>query len=260
MRIAAFLPSSSSEYLRGMLPDERIVDAKSWCDFECRVNTPGTQLALIDPAADGLYKIELAARVVSKHRHLPFVGYMPLTSQSMNAVVVLSRHGLATALLHPLRNARTLTMLANQLSTRQLSYEFLGLIETRLMTCCPQVTSAIEDLMARPHRYDTVGDLGLQSSLSTREVYRLFERTCLGNPRRFLIAAKLLRAYSYLRAGSEVGTAAKCVGCSRKLLVAKTSEVFGCMPSNLGREANAGEILLHVVDWLYKPARRAQGV
>ena len=255
MRIVAFLPSSNSEYLRRMLPVGSIVEAMSWGDLERQVTEPGTQLALIDPAADGVCKTEVAARVVRNHRGVPFVGYMPLNNQNIKAVLVLSQHGLANALLHPLRNEKTILFLADQLSTRHLGYELLGFVERRVMAYCPQMWSAIKDLLERPHRYDTVGDLGRESSLSTREVYRLFERTQLGSPRKFIIGAKLLLAYTYLRSGSQVRTTAKRVGCSTKMLVEKTSEVFGCTPSHLGREGNAGEILIQVVEWIYKPPR-----
>lgn len=255
MRIAAFLPCSSVDYLREVLPKGCIAEASSWTDLEQRVADPEVEMALIDPSADGIMKIGAATRVLGSHRDLPFVGYMPLTNENMKAAMTLSRQGLAHALLHPLRDGSAILLLANEFQTRRSAYEFLGFFETRLMTLAPQLSSAIRDLLERPQRYFIVGDLGQECSLSTKHVYRAFEKAGLGSPRKFLIAAKVLRAYTYLRSGAQIHSTAKRVGYTPKLLCKQTREIFGCIPSGLVHEPNATEVVFQIIEWMYKPSR-----
>jgi len=259
VRIAAFLPSSSVDYLRDLLPEASIVEAHSWIDLEHRVADPQMDLALIDPSADGIIKIGAATRVLSRHRDVPFVGYMPLTNQNMKAVVALSRQGLAHALLHPLRDRSAIPLLANEFFTRRLSYELLGFFEARLMTRAPQLSSAIRDLLERPQRYDAVADLAQESSRSTRQLYREFKKAGLGSPRKFVIGSKVLRAYTYLRSGSQIRSTAQRIGSSPRVLCEQTNEIFGCSPSSLGHEQNATEVVVEVIEWIYKPRRQSQG-
>jgi len=46
LKIAAFLPRSSADYLRDLLPEHRLVEANSWIDFDDRLsgarNRPGS--------------------------------------------------------------------------------------------------------------------------------------------------------------------------------------------------------------------------
>lgn len=258
MKIAAFLPQPSLEHLLKLLPHGCLAAASSWIELDRRLDDPDVMLALIDPSADGITKIGAASRLVSTHRDVPFVGYVPLTHANMKAIVTLSRRGLAHALLHPSRNAaNTILFLANEFTSRRLAYEFLGFFETRLMTLAPELANAVQDLLERPQRYYSAADLARESSVSRRYLYRAFKKACLGSPKKFVVGAKLLRAYAYLRTGSRMQQTAKELGyAAPRVLGDQTAVIFGCSVSHLAREQNAGEVVLELVEWIYKPPRQ----
>jgi len=219
----------------------------------------------MDPAADGILKVGAAVRVVGRHRNVPFVGYMPLTYQHMKAVAILSREGLAHALLHPLREGLAILRIANELCARRLAYEFLQMFEIRLTTLSPDISTAVRDLLERPQRYYSVGDLGQQSSHSTRQLYRLFDKARLGSPKKLVTAAKILRAYAYLRSGATIPSIAKEIGYTPRTLHSQMHEILQCSPLHLRHEPSESKVVLQIIQWMDKLRdeslpRYAQGV
>ena len=260
MTIAAFLPPANAEYVCRTLVANDVVLATSWSDLESHLSNPATSFALVDPSAEGDMNIAAVSRMLKHHRDTPVAAYVPLSCENLKAVLYLSARGLREVFLHPLiDDGKQLSAFARRLAGHQLAYKFLGLFETRLVCLHPRLVSALTDLFERPHRYETAGDIGREGHVSTKCVYRIFQKAGLGTPRRFVTAAKLLRGYAYLRDGNElIETVSKEVGYGgARTFSSQVFEIFGCSPVRLRKEANFTEVVTQLVEWVQKPDRRS---
>jgi AraC-like DNA-binding protein len=212
----------------------------------------------VDPSAEGDMNIAAVSRILKRHREAPVAAYVPLSCENLKAVLYLSRRGLREVFVHPLiDDGKQLSAFARRLAGHHLAYEFLGLFETRLVCLQPRLVSALTDLFERPHRYETAGDIGRESHVSTKCIYRVFQKAGLGTPRRFVAAAKLLRGYAYLRNSSDlIGSVSKEVGYGARAFSSQIFEIFGCSPVRLRKEANFTEVITQLVEWVQKPERR----
>jgi AraC-like DNA-binding protein len=261
MAIAAFLPPANADYVCHTLVANDLILATSWSDLESHMRNPATSLTLVDPSAEGEMNIAAVSRILKRHRDPPVAAYVPLSCENLKAVLYLSARGLRQVFLHPMiDDGKQLFVFARRLAGHHLAYEFLGLFETRLACLHPRLVSALTDLFERPHRYETAADIGRESRLSTKCVYRVFQRAGLGTPKKFVTAAKLLRGYAYLREGSDcLKSVSKEVGYSgARTFSSQMAEIFGCSPVRLRKEANVTEVVAQLVEWVQKPDRRSE--
>jgi AraC-like DNA-binding protein len=258
MTIAAFLPPANADYVRRAVVTTDVVFATSWSDLESYASDPSIDLALVDPSAEGAMNIGAATHTLKHYRHTPVAAYVPLTCENLKAVVYLSGHGLREAFLHPMTDGRQLSQFAHRLAGHRLAYEFLGSFETRLAHLDPRLVNALRDLFERPHRYETAGDIGRESGVSTKSIYREFHGAGLGTPRKFVTAAKILRGYAYLRGSQErIGSIGKEVGyAGGRTFAREVLDIFGCSPVRLRKFENDAEVSTQLVEWVQKPERR----
>lgn len=192
-------------------------------------------------------------RMLERHRGTRFIAYVQPTCQNMKVVFQLSKCGLAGVLLHPLSHAdSSLLSLAQCPDESRISYEFFSVVEPRLRGFTPGLASAVHDLLGRPRRYDNASDLAREARLSRKQLYRAFENASVGSPHRFVVAAKVLRGYAYLRArGDSVRVISERVGypCSRNF-AKHVKEIFDCPPSDLRQLPDHAQVVSRVLDWL----------
>lgn len=260
MTFAAFLPLENANYLCRRLPGETLFVATSWAELTKYLSSSEVDFALVDPSAEGYMNIAAVARVLTEYSAKPVVAYVTLSAENLKAALYLSSRGLHEVFLHP-DDGKTLSAFAHRLVGDRLAYEFLVMFETRLARLPPSLMSALKDLFERPHRYETAADIGMQSGVHVKSVYRAFNAAGIGTPRKLVTAAKLLRSYAYLRQGLQpVGAVSREVGYSTPRLFSKqVTEIFGCSPTRLRKETNTAEISAQLVEWLYKPRPRMAG-
>lgn len=259
MTIAAFLPPANADYVRRAVVTTDVVLATSWSDLESYASDPSIDLALVDPSAEGAMNIGAVTHTLKHYRHTPVAAYVPLTCENLKAVVYLSGHGLREVFLHPMTDGRQLSRFARRLAGHRLAYEFLGLFETRLAHLDPRLVNALRDLFERPHRYETAGDIGRESGVSTKSIYRVFHGAGLGTPRKFVTAAKILRGYAYLRESEDlIGSIGKEVGyAGGRTFARQVLDIFGCSPVRLRKYENVAEVMTQLVEWVQKPEPRS---
>jgi AraC-like DNA-binding protein len=258
MAIAAFLAHDTAEFLEKRIPAGDILFARTWSELDTYVQVPRVSLVLLDPSADGSLRIPAVTAILHRYRTVPVAAYCALRNENFHALLRLWREGLTHVFLHPLHdNGRCLLEMAHRLAGQRLAYEFLGTMETRLVTLEPELLRAIMDLFERPHRYETGADIGRQSGIPVRCVYRAFEKAHLGTPKKFVTVARVLRGYSYLRESQDsVELVSRKLGYTkRRLFSAQITEIFGCSASNLRKESNVGEIKTQLLEWLYRPPK-----
>jgi len=217
---------------------------------------PGVIGVVVDPTADGT--VDEAAKILRSHPLIPFFAYVPLTPAGLRSVFHLSKHGLEDAFICGAADVDRKWQKAIEIvSGGRLAFALLRAMETRIAQLPFQLNRTLIDIFERPHRYDCVTDIARHAGISVRSLYRNFERTGLGSPRKMLTVAKLARGYSLLvSSASQLGRVCHTLSYSRPQLFSETvAEVFDCSPSNLRRDSNADEVVLHLLEWLYKPAR-----
>jgi AraC-like DNA-binding protein len=131
----------------------------------------------------------------------------------------------------------------------------LRAMETRITRLPPELSRTVVDLFERPHRYDCGEDIARDARISVRSLYRAFERSGLGSPKKMLTVAKLARGYTYLVSSStRLGRVSQRIRYSRPRLFSEAvGEVFGCSPCKLRKHSDSNEVVLQLLEWLYKP-------
>jgi AraC-like DNA-binding protein len=257
--VAALLPEASHEALTRILQGAHVVSARSWEEVDQVVRSHEILSIVMDPLIRG-DDLTPAICLLKRFPRIPALAYVPLSPQYFRAVAKLGREGLYGVFLHPLPDSgRRLRKLLEQFRSETLPGRFFGNLEPWAGRLPPTAARAVVDLFDKPHRYKTAADLATQSHLSTRHLQRKFLALGGGTPRKLVIAAKILRACSYLREPClSVEDISQKLGYETiRVLANHTGLIFGCCPSKLRKELDDEELLRQVLEWFYKPAPRA---
>jgi AraC-like DNA-binding protein len=230
--------------------------ARSWTELDSMIDDSIVRAAIIDPAADGSMKINAVARLFKRHTGVPTVAYVPLSGRNFKAIFMLSRIGLSEALVHPVRQDHFWQVI-ERVSSGKPPKDFLSFMAISRVNLPPSLALAVRDMFERPERYETATDIALQARFPVKRVYRSFQAAKLGTPKRLLTAAKVLRAYGYLRGRRyKVDEARVKVGYSDSRIFAEhVRAIFGCTPSSLRAEPNQQEVLRQALEWFCKPIK-----
>lgn len=262
MALITFLPPKSLGRLRSVFPNHELRRARSWDHLGTLVREPGVAAAVLDPSADGTPNVNAAVGILRNNPLVPFFAYVLPTPVNLRAVLQLSKYGLEDAFLCSLPDIDGQWQKAlDKARGRRISFALLRAMETRI-TCLPSdVSRTVVDLFERPHRYDCGEDVARNAGISVRSLYRAFERSGLGSPKKMLTVAKLAHGYTYLVSSStRLGNVSQRIRYSRPRLFSEAiADIFGCSPSNLRKDPNPDEVVLHLLEWLYKPTRLGLG-
>ena len=230
--------------------------ARDWSEFNSFLAHPNVKLGLVDPAADGVMNLAAATEILDRHGSIPVIAYVDLRNEQLKAIAVLAKHGLSKTLLHHLcDDGGQILEIARRSSGHHFAYTFLGILETRFSQVEPELFRTIQDLFERPHRYETAADIARECGLSTKHVYRTTRKATLGTPKKLVTAAKIVRGYAYLRDTSAlIRSVSKSLGYSRpRVFSEQVTEIFGYPPSRLRINLDTTDVLLNLIEWLYKP-------
>ncbi|HET7458489.1 MAG TPA: helix-turn-helix transcriptional regulator, partial [Gemmatimonadaceae bacterium] len=218
--------------------DHTLTSADGWKALEHAVRRRPSDVAVVDPGADGTVK---TAEIVSLVRHypsLPVLVYTVLSPQTMRAVVELSGHGVNQVILHRFDDEpRRLLETLEQQPGVTLSDALLDRLAVPLAVLPAALVRAVEQLFRRPLGFSGADDLARVAAMPLRTLYRVLEAAGLASPSTMVRAARLLRAYAYLRdSGHSVEDVAVKLGySSRQLFGRHVREAFGVAPIDLRR-------------------------
>ena len=259
--VAALLPPAAYASIRQILHDAQFIPSRSWEELGRVAASRSVASIVIDPFFAGASDLGPAISFLRRFRLVPTLAYVSLTPENLHAVAKLSNEGLYEAFLNPLGDSgRRLRAVHEKLGSETLvGGLFLGTLEPAAGRLPPGVVRAVIDLFGRPHRYRTVTDLAAQSDIIPRHLYRNFEAVRLGSPRKLVMAAKILRAYGYLRdPHHSVESVSEKLGYeSVRVFSRHTRQVFGYCPSMLRQESDGEEVVRQLLEWYYKPTSRA---
>jgi AraC-like DNA-binding protein len=261
MALAVFLPSDAAVHLKRCVRCEELLTASCWRELTSLISDTRVTAAVVDPDADGKMNVATVMRLMARRPVVPVIAYVPPTPWHLKAIFKLSKYGLKDVFIHPMPSDdhRFLTVVSRTAANR-LAFDFLGRMETRIASLPPTMIRAIEDLYERPLRYESGADLAAEAGVSVKGLRRRLETARLGSPAKLVTAAKLLRGYTTLRASpstvTQIGRAIGFDSCKR--FTNRTSRVFGCSPEKLRLEPNSEEIVLQLIEWLYRPSRQGR--
>ena len=233
MDVAAFLPPQLLAHLRVVLaPEHTICPVDGWDELEALIRRSSVDIAVVDPGADGLVRVQEIRSLVEHYPTLPMVLYTSLSPQALKAVVELAKHGTQQVVLYRFDDspAKFLSVLERQ-PGRTLSSLMLEQLAGPLAALPSALARAVERMFKRPGQFFGVPDLASAAQMPRRTVYRYFEAAGLASPRLVVTGARVLRAYSYMREpGHSLLDVATKLGYSQQQLRRSMVELVGQTP------------------------------
>lgn len=251
LNILAFLSPPLVGHFRHVAGSEHVVDfAPSWEALQERIRRRVVDVVVLDPAADGTIRSEEVRSLVAQYPTQPVVLYLVLTPPSLRVVVDLARHGISQVVLHRFDDD---VVRFRALLTRQQGNAIADLVLADLAGQMSSLTTplsrAIRMLFRNPHRFWNAQDLALAAGIPRRTMYRELEAAGFASPRLLVQAARMLRAYSYLREpGHRVTDVAEKLGySSTRTLLKHAQELVGARPSELREGLEEGEFVARLL-------------
>lgn len=256
MTVAAFLPPSSAERVKPLFHDQPVLLARSWDQFGAFVRDVDPTVAILDPSASGSIAIHEVSNLLRQYPTVPVVAYVLPTADNLHAVGTLSGCGLVHIGVHPEDGERDrLKRLVERAKCTSLARNFLATLEPRLSTLPDNALWAVRDLFDRPERYSCGCHIALEAGVPVKTLYRWCELANLTTPKKLVTAAKMLRAYAYLREpNSRVADVSTKLGyATPRNFFATTASVFGCPPSALRGQQTSGAVIERLLEWVNRP-------
>jgi len=233
--------------------NERVVVAKTWADLEQMLHVHPVTLALIDPSADGASRTVEFERVRAAYPSLPIIAYVPLTPSAFRAVAQLSKLGLEHVILYSHDDsAERMIATIDKVRANPLTERFVDELKPRLDRLPLAISKVVIEMFAEPHRYPNAQDIATSANVSIVRLYRAFQAADLAAPKKVVVAAKLLRAYSHLSdPGQSVGGAStKLAYRNPRIFAEHTNEVFGVNPSRLRSSVTEDQLIEKLLEWV----------
>ena len=157
-------------------------------------------LLVLDPAARDGAMVESLEALIGRHPGLPVIVYTTLSPQAMRLVVRLARMGVQHVVLNRFDDEpRRFLDLIERVPAHPLSELLLEQLAEPMRQLPVVLARAIEQLVRSPSRAASVPELAALAGMTSRTLYRYMTPARLP-PRELIVCARLLRAYTFLRA------------------------------------------------------------
>ncbi len=226
---------------------------EAWDELEYLVRRSSVDIAVVDPAADGLVRTTEIRSILELYPTLPVVLYTQLSPLTLKALVELAKHGTQQVVLHRFDDAPAKFLMVLE---RQPGSTLSSLILDRLgepIGALPgALARAVERMFKRPGQFFGVPDLASAAHMPRRTVYRSFEVVGLASPRMMVTGARMLRAYSYMREpGHSLLDVAKKLGYTQQQLRRSMVELVGQTPVRVRAAIDAEQFIGMLARHLY---------
>lgn len=261
MDVAAFLPPVLLAHLRVVLGERHTVHpVDGWEALELLVRRSSVDIAVVDPAADGLVRTTEIRALIEQYPALPMVLYTQMAPRTLKALVELAKHGTQQVVLHRFDDAPAkFRLVLERQPGSTLSSLMLEHLSEPVGALPGALARAVERMFKRPGQFFGVPDLASAAQMPRRTVYRCFEGVGLASPRLVVTGARMLRAYSYMREpGHSLLDVAKKLGYTQQQLRRSMVELVGQTPVRVRAAVDAEQFVGMLVRHLY-PAGPGMG-
>ncbi len=257
LSVAAFLSPRLLSHVQHVFEGEaELLIASSWEELDTFVRRKPVSVVILDPIADGVMNVSAVAGFLTRYPSLPLIAYVTLGAPAFNAVAQLSRLGLEDVLLHRFDDApEKFRERVDRVQGNPLTRHVIGVLTPSLAQLPLALGTAVENMFDQPDRYTSALDLAMDAGVPIVRLYRNLHLANLGSPKRLLIAAKLLRGYSYLRdpGYSVLDVSLKLGYRSTRIFAQHAVSVFGMTPSRVRTRLPEADAIKRVLDWLRSP-------
>lgn len=201
MDVIAYLSPLLLMQLRVVLgQSHRLLAATDWRQLDLTVRRTVVDVAVLDPLADGSDGTAAVRAFQQRHPSVPLILYVRLSPDSLRSVVELAREGQPQVILYRFDDepARFRQLLERQPHER-FAESLLERLDPALSRLSLSLAGAVRLLFRQPHRIWSAQDLATAGGCSRRSLYRQLEAAGFHSPRQLVQAARLLRAFVYLR-------------------------------------------------------------
>jgi AraC-like DNA-binding protein len=252
--VLAYLPTRLLQHLRFVLGgDNGPIVAKSWVEVGKLIQENPISVAIIDPTTDGVGRALELQQIMVAYPSLPVIAYVPLTPLAFATITELAQTGLRHALLYSSDDGtERFLSLIEQVQTSPLTIRVISALRPKVTKLPLRLAKTVENLFAEPHRYPNAQDIATISTIPLVRVHRSFRDAGLATPKKLFVAAKMLRAFSYLGdPGHTVYATAKKLGYRHQRIFSDHSnELFGLNPSRLHSFLSEDQVFQLVTHWV----------
>lgn len=201
MHVVALLPRNLLAHLRIVLGDAHSLDAATdLAELEAVLRSEAADLMIIDPSVRDGQLSDAIEEVIARYPQLPVVVYTTLQPTAMRLVVRLARLGVQYVVLNRFDDEpRRFLDLIERVPAYPMAELMLQELAAPLRALPVVVTRAIEQLFRSPARVKNSQELAKLAGMAPRSLYRHMMPAGL-QPRHLIVCARLLRAYTLLRA------------------------------------------------------------
>jgi AraC-like DNA-binding protein len=201
LHVVAFLPRHLLGHLRTVLGNAHSLSAATdAAELYTMLAAEDPDLLVLDPAARDGAMVESIEALIGRHPGLPVIVYTTLTPQAMRLVVRLARVGVQHVVLNRFDDEpRRFLDLIERVPAHPLSELLLEQLAEPMRQLPVVLARAIEQLVRSPSRAASVPELAALAGMTSRTLYRYMTPARLP-PRELIVCARLLRAYTFLRA------------------------------------------------------------
>jgi AraC-like DNA-binding protein len=254
LTIAALLPPRLLTQVRHALAGEReILAAESWHELERLIKKTALRAVIIDPEANGMVDSASVVRLLTRYPSLPIIAYVTLGPATFSGIAHLSRLGLEHVILHRFddsveRFRRTVDSVGSDPMVR----EVVDALRPSLGRLPLPLAMSVQQMFDEPQRFITALDLSSSCGMPTVRMYQSFAQADITSPKNLLIAARALRAFSYLRdPGYSVNDVALKLGyLQARILGNHVLKVFGLKPARARRRMSESEAVDRVLGFV----------
>jgi AraC-like DNA-binding protein len=231
----------------------RILGSETWESLVLRIRTEPIDLAVLDPMANGKDRSDAILAVLEEFPSVPVVLYTQLSPEMLQATVALARAGVRHVVLFRFDDShqRFLELLESQPGSAMVQM-LLRELATPLLVLGAGLKHGIERMFGAPGHFGVVPDLARSAKVSKRTIYRSFKTAGLASPRKFLHAARLLRAYAYmLEPGNTLEIAGNKLGYEPISFRRIVRQFFNTTPNSIKRSVAPEEFVQTLAKALY---------
>jgi AraC-like DNA-binding protein len=201
VEVVAYLPPPLLSHLRIVVGgDHDVAAVERWEELDEVVRLRPVDVAIIDPRTEGSTRAEELRALLERYPSLPVVVYTALVPEALKATVELAKHGVQQVVLRGFDDEpRRFRELIDGLPAYTMGERVLAALAPRLAGAPPELARAIERAFRAPHTFQDVRDLAIAAGMTRRRVDRWLDRIGLASARMLVVAARLIRAYHFMR-------------------------------------------------------------
>jgi len=256
LSVAAFLPPRLLTHVKHVFADEpELLVASSWEELESFIRRKPVSVVILDPSADGTLNVGAVAGLLKRYPSLPLIAYVTLHAPAFKAIAQLGKLGLEDVVLHRFDDAPDrFRERVEQVEGNSLSHRLIEELSGSLRQLPRLLLVTVENLFEQPHRYMSALDLAMEG-IAIVSVYRNLDAAGLGSPKRLLVAAKVLRGFSYLRdpGYSVLDVSIKLGYKTARIFSHHWVAVFGQTPARVRNRLSDDEAIASVLRWIRAP-------